>query len=103
MGVDLAPLGAAGTLAQLPRARPILDRELRDHALPRPGVCAFQADYAALEVLPGARALTESLATARARLCRNTPALEADRRAHAAAVEAVRAHLERLRVAALGG
>ena len=98
--VDLGSLGAAGVMEQLPRARLVLAREARGLELERPPTCAIPPDQAALRIMPGGAALAAEILSSRAELCRTTPALDADRRAHRALLARAEAHLARLEAAA---
>jgi serine/threonine protein kinase len=98
--VDLGSLGAAGVMQQLPRARLVLAREARGLELERPHTCAMPPDHAALRIMPGGAALAAEILASRSELCRTTPAVDADRRAHRALLARAEAHLARLEAAA---
>jgi serine/threonine-protein kinase len=98
--VDLGSLGAAGVMQQLPRARLVLAREAGGLELERPHTCAMPPDHAALRIMPGGAAFAAEILSSRAELCRTTPAVDANRRAHRALLARAEAHLARLEAAA---
>jgi hypothetical protein len=87
-------------MQQLPRARLVLAREARGLELERPHTCAMPPDHAALRIMPGGAALAAEILASRSELCRTTPAVDADRRAHRALLARAEAHLARLEAAA---
>ena len=97
---DLGSLGAAGVIAWLPRARAALARQSEGLDGERPRTCAMPPDDAALRVHPQTAVFAETLAVSRRVLCRTTPALDSDRRAHEAAIARARQHLDRLEATA---
>lgn len=97
---DLGSFGAAGVIAWLPRARAALARESEGLDRERPRTCAMPPDDAALRVLPQTAVFAEAIAVSRRVLCRTTPALDSDRRAHEVAIARARQHLDRLEATA---